>query len=275
MAKKHTPYKIIKRVLTGLGIVILSAVITFAVIKIMYKTPVTTKAVSATELIKKYSDGYKLDGYAKSASISDSVISYKLSDTAYTVQISSRDNVQFTKTENSTTADITHATDSGKAFLTSYGFKVVANQASTDQTQLVYDSPSTVCKLFSSFDPSKKASGYGLVCTDMSALVTERDAIKTLLPLYTQTGGATDFKNVVRTTYTEGNKDLSLLSINSQDASKAPYTLIFAAIDGKWSYIGSRVTPSIDAQDSFQLSSALKAAVNDPKYDGFLAKYIY
>ena len=76
----------------------------------------------------------------------------------------------------------------------------------------------------------------------------------------------------MRTTYTEGNKTLNLLSINPQDKSKAPYTLIFASIDGKWPYIGSRVTPSIDVKDSFQLSDTLKTAVNNPKYDGFFGK---
>lgn len=278
--QKHIIPTVVKRILIGLGVVILSAIITVVLVKLFYNPQVAKVTNNATtpstsDLIKKYSDGYKLDGYTINKSASDSIISYKLSDTAYTMQISSLDNIQFTKPNNSTSGDITTAVDKSKTYLTSNGFNKVSDQAYADPTQLLYDNQNTVCKISSSFDPTKKTSAYGLVCADKKLFVTERDTIQTLLTLYTQTGGATDFKNVVRMTYLEGNKALSLLSINPQDKSKAPYTLIFASIDSKWSYIGSRVTPSVDVKDSFQLSDTLKAAINNPKYGGFLAKYIY
>ncbi len=278
--RQHNLNPLVKRILIGLGVIILSATLTVVVVNVFFK-PTSTKVTnsqttpSAADMIKKYTDGYKLDGYTINKSNSDSIIAYKLSDTAYTVQISSLNNVQFTKSDNSTADDITRATDNTKTFLINSGFTKVSNPVYSDPTQLLYDSQNTVCKIFNSFDPAQKTSSYGLVCADKPVFVAERNSIKTLLDLYIKSGGANDFKNIVRTTYSEDNKVLSLLAITPQNASKAPYTLIFAAIDGKWSYIGSRVTPSIDVQDSFQLSDSLKAAVNDPKYGGFLAKYIY
>lgn len=276
--QKHILNTITKRILIGLGVVVVSAVITVALVKLFYSpsvTKVTTSTTSPSDLIKKYTDGYKLDGYTMNKSMSDSIISYKLSDTTYTVQISALDNVQFTKPDNSTVGDITTATDNSKKYLTDNGLSRVSDQIYADQAQLLYDNQNTVCKISNSFDPTKKTSSYGLVCVDKKVIVTERDAIQSLLTLYTKTGGVTDFKNIVRTTLTESNKTLSLLFISPQDKAKEPYTLIFASIDSKWSYIGSRVTPSIDVQESFQISDTLKKAINDPKYGGFLAKYIY
>lgn len=274
--------KLIQRALIGLGVVMLSAALTVTLIKIFYKPPVakttnvaTVKELSPTELIKKYSDGYKLDNYTIDTVTANSILSYKLSDTSYTVQISSRDNVKFARADNSVASDITSAIDKSKAFLTSNGFSKASGQLATDESQALYDSPANVCLISSSMSPDKKASAYGLVCADKKAFAAERDAIKTLAEMYKNTGGSIDFKSVVRTTHTEGNKSLSLLSINPQNTSKAPYTLIFASIDDKWSYVGSRVTPSIDVAESFQIPSTLKTAINDPKYGGFLAKYVY
>ena len=278
---KHNIGKIIRRILIGLAIVALSAAIAILVIKLFFGTPAAkvtnniTAAQSPSDVIKKYTEGYKLDGYAIDKSASDSIISYKLSDTAYTVQISSIDNVQFTKSDNSIESDITKATDNATSYLTTNGFTKVSDQIYTNQTQPLYDSPNSVCKIFNSFYAAKKTSSYGLVCADKKQFITERNSVQTLLTMYTQTGGADDFKNIVRTTFSESNKALSMLSIVPQDKAKAPYTLIFASIDSKWAYIGSRVTPSIDVADSFQISDSLKAAVNNPKYNGFLAKYIY
>lgn len=278
--KELTTRTIIKRILIGLGVIILSAILTVIVVKIFYQPSADRAAVvvadapSLTDLIKKYTANYKLDGYAINKSMSDSILSYKPSDTNYTVQVNSSNNIQFAKSGNSTADDITRATDNAKTFLTSNGFTKVTDQIYADPTQLLYDSPNTVCKIFSSFDAAKKTSSYGLVCADKKLFVAEHNDIQTLLKLYTQTGGASDFKNIVRTTYVEGNKVLSLLSINPQQSSRVPYTLIFASIDGKWSYIGSRITPSVDTKDSFSLSPQLQAAINDPKYGGLIAKYV-
>jgi hypothetical protein len=273
----HTPKRRLKFILIGTGIVLASALVTVLLIKLFYKAPASApkKDVSAAELIKKYKADYKLDGYSISTSVGDSIITYKLSDTPYTVQVSSMDNIQFAKADNSTIDDITNAASKAKSYMTDSGLTAIPGQSTIDQDRVFYDNQTTVCKAYTMFDQSKKASSYGLVCADKKLLTTERDAIKTLLALDTKSEETGNLKDVVRTTYTEGNKSLSLLSINSQDAAKVPYTLIFAAIDGKWAYVGNRTTPSIDIADSFKIPSALQNVINDPKYGGFLAKYIH
>jgi len=274
----------LKMIILGFGIIIVSAVVTVVAIKSFYKTPVAkvsdspasaVKTISPTDLIKKYTDSYKLDGYTISTSTGNSVLKYKLSDTSYTVQINALDNVQFAKTDGSTSDDLKLAVDNAKTYLTSSHLKKASEQIVTNSTEMTYDNQNTVCKIFSNLDPINKASTYGLVCTDKKMLVAERDSIQTLIDLYKKASGTVDFKDVVQTTHSESNKSISLLSINPQNVTKAPYTLIFASIDSKWSYVGERVTPSVDVKDSFQLSNTLKTAVNNPKYNGFLAKYIY
>ncbi len=273
---------IVKKIIIGLGIVIASAGLTMGLVTVFYKKPsavnTTNQAnttLGAAELIKKYTSDNKLDGYTLNTSIVDSTIAYKLSDASYTVQINSLYSVQFAKTANSIADDVTKAVDNSKSFLTSNGLKAVSDKVYADQTQLLYDSQNTVCKISNSFDPTKKTSAYGLVCADKPSFIAERNSIQTLLDLYTKSGGTNDFNNIVRTTHTQDNIAVSLLSISSKFKTKAPYTLIFAAINNKWTYVGSRVTPSIDVKDSFKLSDSLKAAVNDPKYNGLLAKYVY
>ncbi len=270
----------IKFAAIGFGIVVISAAATITIIKLVYKAPVTTTAnntvsISPTELIKKYTDSYKLDGYTVSTTTSDSTIKYKLSDATYTIQINSRDNVQFSKADNSTADDLKHAIDNAGTYMTSNHMTKSSEQIITNAAEITYDSTNVVCKISSNLDSIKKSSTYGLVCVDRQAFVAEHNSIQSLINLYKQSSGTVDFKDVVKTNYSEGNKSLSLLSITPQDTTKTPYTLIFAAIDGNWTYVGQRVTPSVDVKDSFQLSSALKTAINDPKYGGFLAKYIY
>ncbi len=271
--------KLILRVLIGLAVIVASAVITVLLIKFFYKTPTpvapAVKELSSAEMVKKYKDEHKLEGYALNTSMNDSIIPYKLSETPYAVQVSAIDTVQFTRTENSTADDITKAASDSKAFLTTNGLKLADHQPAKDTNWVVYDGQQTVCKTYSSLHPDKKVSSYGLVCTDKKAIVAERDSIKALLDLYTKTGTHADFSSIVQTIHSEGNKRLSLLSAAPTDTTKPPVTLIFASIDGTWSYVGTRVTPSIDVESSFVIPDDLKKAISDPKYDGFLLKYVH
>ena len=279
--------RVIKWSALALGVIIVSSAVTFISMSLSSKflhqaadlaakkSASAAQTVSPAELIKQYSAGDRLSGYVIDTTPGDSIITYKPSNSAYSVQISSADKVQFAKTNNSTAADLQLATNNGKTFLTAHKLVKLSDTSLTNSTVLTYDSQNAVCKLFGNLNPTKKTSTYGLVCADQKTLSAEHDAIQTLLAIYQQAGGSADFKDVTRTTHTAGNKAISLLSINPQSSATPAYTLIFASIDAKWSYIGQRVTPSVDIKDSFVLPAKLKTAVNDPKYDGLLAQYVY
>ena len=264
-------------IIISIAIFIISAGITLLLINLLPRqnTAVVTSNLTPAALVKQYVDNYKISGYTINPNFADSVISYKPSGSPYELQINATDSAQFARTSGSVASDINKAISDGSKFLSSEGFNRVADQSATNITALIYDNQVNVCKLYGNQNTTDKSSKYGLICATKAEFADEYNTVKSLLTLDKQLGDTAGIKAITRVSHTEGNKSVSLLYITPSNSSTAPYILVYAAIDNSWSYLGKRNTPSIDAKDSFSLPSDLKAAINDPKYGGFLNKYVY
>jgi len=108
----------------------------------------------------------------------------------------------------------------------------------------------------------------------MKKITEEYSNIEKLIAIYKKTSKLDELVSISMNTISEGNKKLSKLDVVTKNSNPISYTLIFASIDDEWSYIGKRQTPQIDSKHSFKLSPELDKAINNPKYNGFLKKYI-
>lgn len=179
--------------------------------------------------------------------------------------------VQYERKDKSNKDNSSQAIDQTKSFLKSKG--LVEISTSTTKSGVVYtnyDSTNVYCQMSeNTIDPSYPAV-FGVACV-LKTFITDRySQINTLLKL-----SSTDYTAAKTITIgldiTETTQRLTTLDVVLDSSAK---TLIFASQNNAWEYIGERPITNADDADSFVLSDKLKTAVNDPKWNGFLAKYI-
>lgn len=164
------------------------------------------------------------------------------------------------------------------ALLESGGYKKIENVGSARSENPVYSTFETslsVCQLSSSKPAtgSSTPSYHKLACLDKTAIQTEYDAITPLLTLFKESGQtAPSYNQISRTGKTEDNKSFAILNL-SGEASTA--SLLFAAIDNKWAYLGSfSGNESSQTNGKYALSEELRRAIADPIYGDFLIKNV-
>ena len=242
---------------------------------------ITTSVVIAkpSEIIKQYQTAGKIQSldtlYSKRESplVGPEVINYTTKD-SYMVYIKPTDSVQYEQKDKSITTNSTAIKSNSESFL---GINHLNKMSITAKGTpfSVYDSEKTVCQLFDS--PSFKQNGAMLTlsCVNKSIINEQYTTINKLLGLYTgnKSAIATPTGIIVRSSK-EDNKILSVLNIYGAKTESGAISLIFAAIDNKWEYIGERSISNGDAFVDNSISAALKTRLNDAKYQGFLNKYV-
>lgn len=163
-------------------------------------------------------------------------------------------------------------------FLESGGYKKIENTGSARSENPIYTTLETslsVCQLSSS-KPSANSSVppyHKLACADKAAIQAEYEAMTPLLTLFKESGQAAPVYNEIsRTGKTEGNKSFAILNLFGETSTTS---LLFAAIDNKWAYIGNLSgNEGSQTNGKYALGEELRRAISDPMYGDFLTKNV-
>lgn len=162
------------------------------------------------------------------------------------------------------------------ALLQTWGYQKIENVGSArteNPTYTTFETSLSICQLSSSKPIAGSAIPlyHKLACLDKAAVQAEYDTLTPLLTLFKESGQAAPaYDEVSRTTKTDGNKSLAILNLagNSNTTS-----LLFAAVNNKWTYLGNLSNNEAGSSNGkYILSAELRRAIADPMYGDFLTK---
>lgn len=247
------------------------------------KTTPETTSLTSKELIEKLKKPESVGDLAALYTESKTPIT-GLNDINYTkpssymISEAGTDFVQYQQKDVAVTDNNETVMSNIDTFLANHNLKKTEASNATKSVYTVYDGEKTTCQLLALPKMNDRPASLNVSCVEKTVITNKYEAIDKLLALYENKNSGQLKPATVRTiTVTEENKTLTTLDIYNTDNSAA--TLIFAAIDDTWEYIGQRplstgTTESNPTGINRTISSELAAKIADPKYEGFLSKYI-
>ena len=203
-------------------------------------------------------------------------VTYKSGNHAYTVQAPTKLDTMFIAKSASQPDDRKTIEEQTTAFMTAKGYDKINNTGSASAENplyYTYASSEAVCQLTS----GRPVEGlpaippyYGLACLEKASIENEYGEIEKLFEIYKKSQALPSFNEVSRTTSTDGNKALSILALSGEEARPS---LLFAAVDNNWEFIGD-LNAGNEANGKYILSPAVRTAINNPKYGNFLKNAI-
>lgn len=197
-------------------------------------------------------------------------------DKSYTIYLKATDTVEFKQKDKTTPTNSPLVKASSEAFLVKKGLqkKSPATGANTPLFA-IFDSSQTVCQLFDLPPLNETGALLNLACVKKSAIDDQYATINKFLALYNGPKSAiANPAGIMLRTTKESNKSLAVTDIYGLKSASGATSLIFAAIDDKWEYIGQRAISNGDTQIDNSISAKLKTALNNPKYQGFLLEHV-
>lgn len=227
------------------------------------------EAVKNPETIKDLSDKYLLQN-----SDTTTHVVYRGGNRNYTVSTPTKLQAMYSAKNGKDAGDLQKIQDQITTFMQSKGYDKINNTGtatSENPSYLTYASTGAVCQLTT----SKPAEGaptllpyVAVACVEKGTVDQEYTAIDTLLTIYKQTQALPDFSEIIRTTKTDADKSMAILSLSGgQDTP----SLLFAAIDDNWTYIGN-LNGSGATNGKYTITPEMRTRINDPKYGDFLKK---
>ncbi len=199
---------------------------------------------------------------------------YKADGHAYAASIPAKENLLYYAKNKLEKDDINEVQAQTTAFMTARGLSLVDQKVSNADTPkyTTYKNAATVCQLTDVDNTNDPASPsyHELACTDSDTIQDEYAVIEKLLGLYKTSHQLADFTQATRVLVSEGNKSMAILTFVGIQSHPA---LLFAAVDGTWAYIGD-IGSGTTSNGKYSLTPEVKAAIADPKYEGFLKKNI-
>ena len=282
--------KINSKLLISSAVALIAAgLIAFTVLTLLFPkdketddTPIGT-VTSAKEIVEAFKKPQAVSGlhdsYSEAATPMSTFneINYPKPN-SYTTGVPASDFVQFEQKnaqQNDNSAEIVTATET---FLTSKGLKKLQSAAASSVVN-VFESEHAACQVVSLPKMDKRPASISIACADAPAIAKTYEQIDTLLALHAK-AASSPIKPVTiqKVTVSEGNKTLTTLNVyGDTDTTKS---LLFAAIAASWEYIGEQALSTGTTEGSQKpidrtLSKELQAKINDPKYEGFLKKYVF
>lgn len=179
--------------------------------------------------------------------------------------------IQYERKDKSVKENTKEVIDQTKSFLEKKG--LVNISTNTSESGVIYtnfDSTNVYCQITETPSDPVYPPTFGIACVLKTFISDRYVQINTLLKL-----SPTDYSSAktiaIGLNITEETQQLTTLDVVLESSAK---TLIFAAQNGIFEYIGERPVTIPDDESSFAISDTLKTAINDPKWNGFLAKYI-
>ncbi|HEU5121892.1 MAG TPA: hypothetical protein VFT59_03520 [Candidatus Saccharimonadales bacterium] len=202
-------------------------------------------------------------------------IIYKAMTAGYVVDAPAKDSVLFSSKEASRANNIALVQDQTSNFMQKHGLAKVENTGSaalsSNPAYRTYENDKTVCQLSSNHAKIDVTSlvFHTLSCADKTAIQEEYTAIDKLLSFYKTNHQQPSFTEANRQVTIEGNKAMAILTLTNNNTVNS---LLFAAIDGSWNYIGSLSDTSAPSNGKHSLSVEVQQAIRDPKWGDFLSK---
>lgn len=165
-----------------------------------------------------------------------------------------------------------------ESFLASKGLTKVEPTSSIPSPYTLFDSDITTCQVLSLSKMNDRAASLTIGCIKKETITDTFKSVDSLLALYTKSSSKELTPTTIKpVSFSEGNKTLTTLNVYGPE-DKAT-SLLFAAIDNDWEYLGERPLSTGTTQASptgidRSLSPELKAKIANPKYEGFLTKYV-
>lgn len=280
---------ILKRIAITLGVIVGTIAIAWGVILLLKAAapqpianePASSHILKPAEVIEAFTKEGAIEALSaqdfnlQTSKDSASVIYKPASSNFAVVTLASNQALFYSKTPQA--ADVSReVAEQTAALLQTWGYKKIENVGSArteNPTYTTFETSLSICQLSS----SKPIAGgviplyHKLACLDKAAIQAEYDALTPLLTLFKESGQSVPaYDEVSRTTKTDGNKSLAILNLAS---SSSGTSLLFAAVNNKWTYIGnlsnSEAGPS---NGKYILSADLRRAIADPMYGDFLTK---
>lgn len=187
--------------------------------------------------------------------------------------------VQFEQKDTSLTVNNTETLNSVAAFLTRKGLSKATSSQPTPPPYIIFDGKEAVCQLLDLPRMNSRAATLTVSCIKKQTVVAAFEEIDSLMALYAKSTSKTVNPTTIKPVrFSEDNKTLMTLYLYGPEDSAV--TALFAAIDDTWEYLGTRPLSTGTTQANPQgldrsLSTELKEKIANPKYEGFLQKYVF
>lgn len=274
--------------IVGIAVVILAvvAVGTVFVLKSLVPKKISSSimSVSADETVALYGAPGAITGlsenlYEQQVYDGSSIpVIYKTPERSFAVSTLTSQNVLFYSKSKSAQNDIQAIQQQTDTFMKAKGYQRVANSTDSKSTGVQYAtfvSDAAVCQLISSSPSSSQPDteipvSHQLACAEKQAISDEYVQTDKLLKLYSGKQ-LPSYTSVTRTVVTEGDKSFATLSLRNK--TKSPM-LLFAAVHDQWSFIADLNGSTGESNSKYVITPDIKTKLGDPKYGGFLMKYI-
>ncbi|MBC7869120.1 hypothetical protein H7X69_03020 [Candidatus Saccharibacteria bacterium] len=281
-------YKPNYKLIIGLVLIVIAfgAITVLVLSKFIPQDKATVINLGPAEIVKQYKTTGAVSGLSDRYDKMDqaltgmSVIAYT-SDDSYTIYGTPTDFVQFEQKDKAT-ANSTSIKSAVETFLITNSFKKKLTNPNKESTlATIFENNQTVCQLVD-LPPFKETNAVlSLSCIKKSTLDDKYSEINKLLALYGDRKPSIGIPdNISINTIKDDNKILSIINIYGIGSKKSAVALVFAAISGKWEYLGQRVlsssTPGVDnGLVNGAMSDDLKTSIKDTKYGEFLKRRIH
>lgn len=190
----------------------------------------------------------------------------------YSTVVSASHFIQYSLKDSTGTNNNEAVKKATEAFLTSKQLtKTSVNKVSDFLTNTTYESANAVCQVADTTKNDQTPALYGVACVAKQLIEEQYEKINSLLELTPALDRASIGNAIISPVIKEG--EARLITVNVTTASDAK-TLYYATISDTYEYLGERPVTSPDDKASFELPSGLASKVNDPRWNGFLKKYI-
>lgn len=217
-----------------------------------------------------------LEKYTQQTNAADTARVIFKSDThTYTISVPAKESVLFVAPTPDPQANVAATEEELERFIISQGYDKTDNtgQAATSPPKYFTfkSSAGAACQVMSSqpTEAQQMLAFYQIACVDSAAISGEYSSLEMLFSLYKKQGGMPAFTNATQTRTTEDNKSLSIVTLNG-DGTKT--SLLFAAIDNNWEFIGNVTGNQAGSNGKFSISAETRSKIDDSRWGNFLKK---
>lgn len=268
-------------IIVSILVVAISSLSTIFILNQAVTTAKNSKAVSASEVMQKVSDSTDITSlssklYQKQAN-NQSSVSFKLSDKSYSVNVLTKLSTLYFAVSKSQPNDNSSVQSQITTLMNTNGFEKASspNGSTNGLTSTTFAGYKAVCQLEDSNPPagSGMIRSHKISCVDKTDISNEYTAIEKLLSIYHKSQSGIKFTKALRITKTDKNVSYSIAYLSNDTAQS---TLLFAAVDDSWEYLGDLSAGDTKySTGQYIITPEIKALISDPKYNGLIEQEVH